>query len=235
MAPPADTVAQGRPAAASCISSEGGICGQELAPSRLDRDRRLVEALRRGEPTAAESLVASYGGRAYRLAIGITGNQCDAEEVVQDALWAVVRKIDTFRGDSAFSSWLYRIVANAAFDKLRGRRAWLHDCSQVEVSAMLDEHGERVVDCPSRTQDPVLQTDLRIAVTAAIQTLPESYRTIVVLRDVEGLSTQTIAQITGLSVANVKARAHRARLVLRKQLGAYLSGSLTGGHGVTRR
>jgi RNA polymerase sigma factor (sigma-70 family) len=94
---------------------------------------------------------------------------------------------------------------------------------------MLDEYGESVVDWPSRTQDPVLQTDLRIAVAAAIQTLPESYRTVVVLRDVEGLPTQAIAQITGLSVANVKAGAHRARLVLREQLGAYLSGTPTGG------
>src|SRR5207245_10861705 len=89
---------------------------------RADRDLALLEALRRHESTAAERLLTTYGERAYRLAVGITGNEQDAEEVVQDALWSVVRKIDTFRGDSAFGSWLYRIVANAAYHKLRGQR-----------------------------------------------------------------------------------------------------------------
>src|SRR2546423_2244442 len=86
---------------------------------RAERDLDLVEALRRREPTAAERLVATYGERAYRLAVRITGDGQDAEEVVQDACWGVVRKIDTFRGDSAFGSWFYRIVANGAYGKLR--------------------------------------------------------------------------------------------------------------------
>ena len=81
---------------------------------RIDRDDDLLDALRSGDPRAAECLVSRYGERAYRLARRITGNGQDAEEVVQDAFWSVVRKIDTFRGDSAFGSWLYRIVANAA-------------------------------------------------------------------------------------------------------------------------
>src|SRR5207237_64207 len=92
---------------------------------RADRDLDLLEALRRHEPTAAERLVTTYGQRAYRLAASITGNEQDAEEVVHDAFWSVIRKIDTFRGESAFGSWLYRIVANAAYQKLRiqqGRR-----------------------------------------------------------------------------------------------------------------
>jgi RNA polymerase sigma-70 factor, ECF subfamily len=194
-----------------------------IAPS--DRDRRLVESLRRGEPTAAEDLVTAYGGRAYRLAIGITGNRPDAEEVVQDALWTVVRRIDTFKGDSAFGSWLYRIVANAAYDKLRGRGR-RDDCSLDELSATVDEHGDSVVDRSMRAKDPALETDLRIALTSAIETLPDSYRAVVVLRDVQGLSTQEISEITGLSVASVKVRAHRGRLALRKRLRAYVSGPL---------
>ena len=93
------------------------------------------------------------------------------------------------------------------------------------MSAIVDEHGDSVADWSSRTQDPALETDLRILVTAAIDMLPEDYRTVVVLRGVEGLSTQEIAQITGLSAANVKTRTHRARLVLRKRLEPYLSGT----------
>jgi RNA polymerase sigma-70 factor (ECF subfamily) len=221
MAPSIETVAEERRAA--CIVPEGRESG-EGSVERVDRDWRLVEALRRAEPMAAEGLVATYGDRAYRLAIGITGNQSDAEEVVQDALWSVVRKIDSFRGNSAFRSWLYRIVANAAYQKLRGRRARRLDCSLDEESMALDERGESVVDWSGRAEDPALQTDLRIVLTAAIDTLREDYRAILVLRDVEGLSTQEVSQITGLSAANVKSRTHRARLVLRKRLGAYLSG-----------
>ena len=88
---------------------------------RVDRDLDLVAALRRRDPIAAERLVTTYGDRAYRLAASITGNGQDAEEVVQDVFWTVIRKIDGFRGESAFGSWLYRIVANAAYQKLRAR------------------------------------------------------------------------------------------------------------------
>src|SRR5881628_2455018 len=102
---------------------------------RADRDLDLLEALREGEPTAAERLVTTYGDRAYRLALRITGNRADAEEVVPDALWAVVRKIGGFRGESAFGSWLYRIVANEACQKLRRRRT---DVSLDEFTAVLD-------------------------------------------------------------------------------------------------
>jgi len=189
-----------------------------------DRDGRLVESLRLAGPTAAEELVASYGGRALRLAIGITGNQADGEEVVQDAFWTVVRKIDTFTGGSAFSSWFYRIVANVAYDKLRGRRGRLDACSLEELSGIVDEHGEPVMDWSSRVDDPALETELRLVLTAAIAALSEEYRTVVVLRDVAGLPTQKIAQITGLSVANVKVRTHRARLELRRRLETFMSG-----------
>src|ERR1043166_7734036 len=103
-----------------------------------ERDWQFVASLRLAEPTAAEELLASYGGRALRLAIGITGNQADGEEVVQDALWTLVRKIDTFTGGSAFSSWLYRIVANAAYDKLRARRGQPDACSLEDLSGMVD-------------------------------------------------------------------------------------------------
>ena len=86
-----------------------------------DRDARLVEALRTGKASAAEHLVTTYQGRAYRVAVRIAGNPEDAEEIVQDAFLAVIRRIDTFRGESAFGSWLYRIVVNRAYRALRRR------------------------------------------------------------------------------------------------------------------
>ncbi len=234
---PTETVAKSRRAGTPSAGFEGRTRDQPPAPTRLDRDGRLVEALRLAEPTAAEELVVSYGGRAHRLAIGITRNRLDAEEVVQDALWRVIQKIYTFRRDSPFRPWVYRIVANAAYDKVRNRRQRLDDCSLDELSAMLDEHGEFVENWSSRAQDPVLATDLRIVLTAAINTLPEDDRIIIVLRDAEGLSTQKIAQLTGLSIASVKTRAHRARLELRKRLAADLSNPVAVGseYGSSRR
>ncbi len=189
---------------------------------RADRDLALLEALRRHESTAAERLLTTYGERAYRLAVGITGNEQDAEEVVQDALWSVVRKIDTFRGESAFGSWLHRIVANAAYQKLRGRQGQRRDVSLDEVLPLFDERGRHVgptADWSARVDDPSIQTELRLALTAAIDELPAGSRTMLVLRDVEGLSNVEIAEVLGLSVPVVKTRVHRARLFLRKQLG----------------
>src|SRR5256886_16620461 len=138
---------------------------------RADRDRRLVEALQQQEPTAAEQLIPTSGGRAYRLASSITGNGQDAEEVVQDAFLTVVRKIDTFRGESAFGSWFYRIVANAAYQKLRGRQGRRSEISLDEVLPLFHENGEHatpIADWSPTVDDPSRQTELRMALTTAI-------------------------------------------------------------------
>src|SRR5437762_10211189 len=130
---------------------------------RADRDLDLLEALRRREPTAAERLVTTYGDRAYRLATSITGNGQDAEEVVQDAFWTVVRKIDSFRGESAFGSWLYRIVANAAYQKLRTRQDRRSDISLDEALPLFHENGEHaapIADWSSSLDDQSRQTEL---------------------------------------------------------------------------
>ena len=117
----------------------------------------------------------------------------DAEEVVQGAFWSVIGKIETFRGDSAFGTWLYRVVANAAYQRYRKRRRRAH------------------------------QTELRMLLGAAIEELPAAYRAVIVLREVDGLSYQQIAEALGLRITNVKARVHRARLFLRKRLDAHFS------------
>ena len=192
-----------------------------LQRRHTDRDRDLVDALTLRDPSATETLVMRYGERAYRLAVRITGNGQDAEEVVQDAFWIVVRKIDTFRGESAFGSWLYRIVANAAYQKLRGQSSRRVDISLDEVLPQFDESGRHVApatDWSPRVDDPGLQVELRMALTAAIGELPAAYRVVLVLRDVEGQSNAEIADALGLTIAVVKTRVHRARLFLRKRL-----------------
>jgi RNA polymerase sigma factor (sigma-70 family) len=124
---------------------------------KADPDAVLVAQLRGGDPEAAEALVSTYGDRVYRLAMRITGNASDAEEVVQDALWAASRKIDTFRGAAAFGSWVYRITANAAYQKLRGRRSRRNDVSWEDLAPSFDERGQHVevaVDWSRRLTDP---------------------------------------------------------------------------------
>jgi RNA polymerase sigma-70 factor, ECF subfamily len=208
-----------RPCATFVRRRTDGTFGARAPISRpVDRDHALLEALRQGEPTAAERLVTTYGGQAYRLAIRITSNRADAEEVVQDALWAVVRKIGTFRGESAFASWLYRIVANGAWQKIRQRRT---DISLDEFTAVIDDDRRSEADLSTRLEDPALQWDLRKALTAAIDALPLNYRAVIVLRDVEGLSNRAVADALGLSIANVKSRTYRARRSLRNGLGRF--------------
>lgn len=194
---------------------------------RLDRDLVLVERLRRQETGAVEALVNTYGDRVYRLAIRITGSGPDAEEVVQDALWAAARKIDTFRGAAAFSSWLYRITANAAYQKLRRRRSERNEVSWDDVLPSFDAKGQQVelgADWSVKMQDPALQAELRAKLGAAIDELPADYRTTFLLHDVEGLSNTEIAETLREKVATIKSRVHRARLFLRRRLEQYMVG-----------
>jgi RNA polymerase sigma-70 factor, ECF subfamily len=210
--------------AAERIHQEPGVV--EMHPlfhrKAIDRDAALVEQLRREDPGAAEALVGVYGARAYRLAIRITGNASDAEEVVQDALWTVVRKIDTFRGESAFGSWLYRIVANAAYQKVRGQRRRTEVSLDDVLPVFHDDgtHAAPIEDWSSRVNDPAHQAEMRRVLSEALDALPEDARTAVILRDIEGCSTAEVAETLGLTIANAKTRVHRARLFLRHPLAA---------------
>ncbi len=194
----------------------------------IDPDAALVAQLRRADTGAAEALVGAYGDRVYRLAIRITGNASDAEEVVQDALWAASRKIDTFRGTAAFSSWVYRITANAAYQKLRGRSR-RHEVSWEDLVPSFDDkgqHAEVPVDWSRRLKDPAIDGELKGVLGRAIDELPAVYRTAFLLHDVEGLSNPEIAQTLQVTLAAIKSRVHRARLFLRRRLAGYVGASL---------
>ena len=190
--------------------------------TREDVDTPLVEALRRDDPDATDQLVERYGSRVYRLAVRITGVDQDAEEVAQDALWTVVRKIHTFKGESAFGSWVYRIAANTAYEKLRARRRTTHEIALDDVLPSLDADGRHFApmeDWSTRVDDPAVQGE---ELTAAIDALPPDYRTALVLHDVEGVANSEIAETLGVSLSAVKSRVHRARLFVRQRLSTYL-------------
>jgi len=127
---------------------------------KVDTDAALVEGLRRDDPEAPELLVETFGDRVYRLALRITGSNEDAEEAAQDALWTAARKIHTFKGESAFGSWLYRIAANAAYQKLRARKAKAHEVAFDDVLPSLDgdgQHFEPMDDWSNRVDEQALQ------------------------------------------------------------------------------
>lgn len=196
-------------------------------PRAADPDAALVESLRGHEEGATEALVAAYGGRVFRLALRITGNTSDAEEVVQDALWSATSKIETFRGSAAFGSWVYRIAANAAYQKRRARRNARNETSWEDWSIALDAAGQTVpsgVDWSPRLRDPALQAELHSVLQMAIEELPDEHRATFLLHDVEGLSNPEIAATLQIKTATVKSRVHRARLFLRGRLSVYIGG-----------
>jgi RNA polymerase sigma-70 factor (ECF subfamily) len=197
-----------------------------VSAARIDPDAALVAGLRREDGEAVEQLVERYADRVYRLALRITGSPEDAEEVAQDALWTAGRKIGLFKGDSAFGSWLYRITANAAYMKLRSRRARHREIALEEVLPALDGDGvhfEPIDDWSLRVDEHALQNELREILETAIRELPPDYRTALVLHDVEGMSNPDIADALGISLPAVKSRVHRSRLYLRKRLTDYLT------------
>ena len=188
-------------------------------------DAGLVEALRRDDPEAPELLVERFGDRVYRLALRITGSNEDAEEAAQDALWTAARKIQMFKGESAFGSWLYRITANAAYQKLRARRAKAAEIALDDVLPALEQDGrhfEPMDDWSNRVDEHALQGELRRVLADAIDALPPDYRTALVMHDVEGLSNPDIADALGISLPAVKSRVHRSRLFVRKRLADYM-------------
>ena len=220
--------------ACTAIVEEGTCQPQDVNEPRplfsrraVDPDAGLVEQLRRQDAEAGEALVAAYWDRAYRLAIRITSNASDAEEVVQDALWKVSRRIDTFRGVGAFGSWLYRVTANTAYQKLRQRRGKREEVSWEDLASSFDDKGrhlEAAIDWSRRFHDPAIEGELRSVLSAAINALPAIYRIVFLLHDVEGLSNPEIAEALHVTLAAIKSRVRRTRLFLRKRLADYIEG-----------
>lgn len=186
-------------------------------------DAELVERLKGGDEEAFSALLRRHQGKVYRLAMNLTRNAQDAEEITQDVFLAVSRKIGTFDGRAAFSTWLYRVAANAALMKLRRRRSEPHFPIEEAGPAFAadGQFARPVADWSDLPEDQLLAAESRQVLGQAIEALPPDYKAVVVLRDIEGLSNQQVAETVGTTVLAVKSRLHRARLALRERLGAY--------------
>jgi RNA polymerase sigma-70 factor (ECF subfamily) len=198
------------------------------AAAENQRDLALVARLGTGDPGALDELMGRYASRVFRLARGITRSDADAEEVVQDVFFTLVRKCDTFEGRAALGSWIYRIATNTALNKRRGKRF----ASEVSLDDLLptfkaDGHREGDpaflrADWSQSPEQELLSGETRRILDRAIDGLPDHYRAVLVLRDVEGLSNEEVAQVLGETIASVKSKLHRARMAVRERLTQYL-------------
>ena len=191
----------------------------------MTNTRELVDRLKAHDPAAVADLSESYGSKIYQLAFRYLKNREDAEEVAQDVLLKVFQKIDAFRGDAALSSWIYRITFNAAMSRLREFKQNLPNAPEKAT----DDDGmqplkREVVDWSPLADETVLRAEMRKTLVSALKEMPVLYRAPVILRDVQGLSTEEASAILHVKEQTLKSRLHRGRLMLREQLSEFASG-----------
>ena len=190
-------------------------------------ERELIGRMQAGDTAAVAELSSTYGPRIHQLAFRYVKNWEDAEEVTQDVLLKVFRKIDAFRGDAALSSWIYRITFNTAMSRLRtGRssRAAEQQRQDVVSDALTGIPPQDPADWSSLADDQVMRREMRERLIQALIVLPEVYRTPVVLRDIQGLSTEEASSILRIKPQTLKSRLHRGRLILRQALAEFAGG-----------
>lgn len=197
---------------------------QSESPATWENEAELLAALKEGNPAAYEQLVREHGGPMLLVARRFLGHQQDAEEVVQDAFLSAFKAIEGFEGNSKLSTWLHRIVVNAALMKLRTKKRKPERPIE-DLLPRFESDGHRVKPEPvwGITVDTAVQDrENREVVRRSIGELPESYRTVLLLRDIEQLSTEETAARLDLSIAAVKTRLHRARQALKTLLDPHM-------------
>ena len=190
-------------------------------------DDGLVTRLQAGDERALADLIDSYGSKIFRLAFRYLRNREDAEEVTQDVLFKVYRKAGEFRGDSALSSWIYRITFNAAMSLLRTTRYQQSRAEEARLLPGVDEpapSASEPADWSSMADERVLRQQLHRRLYRAILALPVIYRAPVVLRDLQGMSTEEASAVLRVKDQTLKSRLHRGRIMLRRQLADFAGG-----------
>jgi RNA polymerase sigma-70 factor (ECF subfamily) len=185
-----------------------------------DADAALLARLRRGEEAAFEELVRTHGGRLVAVARRMLRSEEDARDAVQQGFLSAFRALPSFQGESRLSTWLHRIVVNAALMKLRSRARRPEEAIEVLLPRFVEDghHAEPVISWGASVDALLQQAETRMAVRRAIDRLPESYRTVLLLRDIEELETGEVAALLGITPNAVKIRLHRARQALARVL-----------------
>jgi RNA polymerase sigma-70 factor (ECF subfamily) len=210
------------------VGAVSGLGKGESTPSDIQTlpDEKLVELFITSKSEEAfEEVVRRYTDKIYRLALRITRDHHSAEEVVQEVFLTLSNRIDTFRGESRFSSWLYRVAANASYMRLRVEKKY-ESVVSLEDYVPYDEDGRlkgriETKDWSEKPDEALLSKEAMEIIEKAVNELPEPYRVVFHLRDIEGYSNDEVSEILGLSVPALKSRLHRARLFLRDRLSDY--------------
>ncbi len=200
-----------------------------MTDAQSPKDRELIEASRAGDPAAVDELVRVHQTRVYNFAMRMCRNVEDAKDILQETFLGMVRSIKDFRGESRFSTWLYRIASNACLKK---RRRGVHDpepAQEISLDALMPHRGEdgtppEIADWSEDAERALLRGELSDKMEAAIDRLPKAYKIVLVLRDVEGFSAEETAEMLNLSIPAVKSRLHRARTFVRNELAEYFKG-----------
>jgi len=181
-------------------------------------EAELVRRIKSGDSTAVEDFVSQYSSRVYSLAYQLTRSSSAAEEIMQEVFITVISKIGTLENENYFSTWLYRVTTNAAYGFLRKEKKHrdLVPVDDVEASSTA------LHDFSDLPDDILLSDESRDIIRQAIDKLPENLRTIIIMKDVEGLQNEEIAEAMKLSLPAVKSRVHRGRLMLRDKLSRHL-------------
>jgi RNA polymerase sigma-70 factor (ECF subfamily) len=203
----------------------------ETPPNRktvTDDDTELVQAINAGQTERFQELVRRYEQKLYNFGRRMCRNEADAEDLVQDTFLNVYRFLKDFRYETKFKNWLYRVAVNTSLKKQRRSKFAPEPELSLEEFARREEAEplEQVPEWARMPLDQILNEELLETLNQAIWSLPEKYRVVVILRDVEEFSTEETAQILNLSPANVKVRLHRARLYLRDRLKGYFGHDL---------
>jgi RNA polymerase sigma-70 factor (ECF subfamily) len=184
----------------------------------------LLSLLRAGDDEAYSYLVQKHTGRLLALARSFLRNEDDAAEAVQDAFLSMFKSLDRFQGNSSLGTWLHRITVNRCLMKLRSKSR-SKSYSIDELLPTFDDtghHAKPVADWAETAHDPLVGEETRNKVRACIDQLPDDYRTVLVLRDIQDFDTEQTATILGLNPGAVKTRLHRARQALRTLLSPYM-------------
>ncbi len=188
-----------------------------------EAENELVRSLQEGDLKAFDKLVELYQKKIYGLSFNLTRNAMDAQDITQEVLLTLFKKINTFQGRSAFSSWVYRITLNAAYMKLRSKKKE----PNVSLDDLLPSYNssgyqkDKIQDWSENTDSLLFSNETKEVIQKAVDQLPEKEKVVFILRDVDGLSTEKVSEILDLTIPAVKSRLHRARLFLRKKLSNY--------------
>ena len=185
--------------------------------------QELLDRIHAGDPDAFDHFVGAYGDRIYSFGMRVCGEPQDAREVAQDTLLQAFRSLKQVRDPAALRSWLYRVAANACLMKRRKRPPGKREVSLEELTPGHDGGEIEIPDLGPLPDEQLSRVELRAAVRSAIRDLPVPYRIVLILRDVEQLSTRETARALDLPEPTIKMRLHRARRLLRRSLELSLS------------